>query len=119
MLEPLESLPVDRELYIVKVRLDDETVFGIEAVRIGDPGGLVSSSIWSFTDVQLAIESISRALAMTVQKATTVQKVKPDKTTVKFGLEIGIETGGLTALLAKGSSKANLEITLEWSNSSK
>lgn len=44
-----------------------------------------------------------------------LQEVKPDKATIKFGLEIAIESGQITTLIVKGSSKANLEITLEWS----
>ena len=46
--------------------------------------------------------------------ATPIQKAKPKKATVKFGMEIAIESGALTAVIAKGSGKANLEITLEW-----
>ena len=45
---------------------------------------------------------------------TTLQKVKPRAASVEFGLEIGIESGQLTALLVKGTGTANLKITLEW-----
>ena len=31
-------------------------------------------------------------------------------------MELALESGQLTALIAKGSSKANMEITLEWTN---
>jgi hypothetical protein len=40
--------------------------------------------------------------------------VKPKKATVKFGMELAIESGQLTAVIVKGSGKGNLEITLEW-----
>jgi len=33
---------------------------------------------------------------------------------VKFGLEIAVESGNLIAILGKGSTKANLEIAMEW-----
>jgi hypothetical protein len=51
--------------------------------------------------------------------ATPLQKVKPKKATVKFGMEMAIEAGQLTAVIVKGSGKANLEITLEWEAQSK
>lgn len=37
------------------------------------------------------------------------------KAIVEFGIDIGLETGQFTALLVKGSAKANVKITLEWS----
>lgn len=46
--------------------------------------------------------------------AEPLQKVKPKKASVKFGMEMALESGQLTALVVKGSGKANLEITLEW-----
>ncbi len=44
----------------------------------------------------------------------TLDRVKPDKASVKFGVEMAVEAGDLTALIVKGSGKGNLEITLEW-----
>lgn len=54
--------------------------------------------------------------------AAPIQKVRPKKATVKFGMELAIvrrtgyanEAGQLTAVIVKGSGKGNLEITLEW-----
>jgi Trypsin-co-occurring domain 1 len=54
--------------------------------------------------------------------AAPIQKVRPKKATVKFGMEMALvrrtgcanESGQLTAVIVKGSGKANLEITLEW-----
>jgi len=37
---------------------------------------------------------------------------------VEFGLEVALESGQLTAVLVKGSAKANLKITLEWASNS-
>jgi Trypsin-co-occurring domain 1 len=34
---------------------------------------------------------------------------------VKIGFEVAVESGQLTALIVKGSGKANLEISMEWS----
>jgi hypothetical protein len=44
----------------------------------------------------------------------TLDKVKPDKAAVKFGIEMAVEAGALTAMIVKGTGKGNLEITLEW-----
>lgn len=55
------------------------------------------------------IEAIVKALSGAIEKA------KPKKATIEFGIEIGIESGQLTALIVKGSGKANLKISLEWS----
>ncbi len=41
---------------------------------------------------------------------------KPDKMSIEFGVEISAEAGELTALIVKGSGKANLKITLTWEN---
>jgi hypothetical protein len=51
--------------------------------------------------------------------AIPIQKVKPKKATVKFGMELAIESGQLTAAIVKGSGKTNLEITLEPESQSK
>ncbi len=45
-------------------------------------------------------------------------EIQPDKVSVKIGLEIAIESGQLTALIVKGASKANFEISMEWTNKS-
>lgn len=55
-----------------------------------------------------AIEGIVQIIAV------PIQKVRPKKATVKFGLELALEAGRLIAIIVKGSGKANLEITLEW-----
>ncbi len=41
-------------------------------------------------------------------------KSTPKSASIKFGVELGYESGQLTALIVKGKGKANLEITLEW-----
>lgn len=44
----------------------------------------------------------------------TIDKVKPNKASVKFGVEVAVDSGNLTALIVKSAGKGNLEITLEW-----
>jgi hypothetical protein len=67
----------------------------------------VSFRVQSFQGVIDANESISSAMD------AAVQKIKLDKASVEFGLEMAIESGELTALLVKGSGTANLKISLE------
>lgn len=62
----------------------------------------------SFQELSNILEGLVEALAVPLQKA------KPQKASVKFGLEMAVESGSLTAAIVKGAGKANLEITLEW-----
>lgn len=91
---------------IISVELADGTNVKVEATPIGDRK--ITFHTRPFSEVTDTIESLSREIA------EALHKVKPDRVTVKFGIEIGVEAGKLTALLVKGTSTANLEITLEW-----
>lgn len=68
----------------------------------------VSFSDFSFSEIEEALLGITDAIK------NTIRKVEPKKASVKFGIEIGVESGNLTAVIVKGASKANLEVTLEW-----
>jgi Trypsin-co-occurring domain 1 len=94
---------------IISVELADGTVVRVEATSIGDRNsrGLQTRPFSEATD---AIESLSKEIA------ETIQKIKPDQATVRFGIDIGVDTGKLTAVLAKGTTTANLEIILQWGN---
>ena len=48
------------------------------------------------------------------QIGKTLEKAKPKKASVELGIEFGIKDGALVALIARGSGKANLKISLEW-----
>jgi hypothetical protein len=92
---------------IVKADLGNGITIRIEATSLGGEER-VAYHIPSFQEVTDAVEGIAQAML------TTLQKVKPRAASVEFGLEIGIESGQLTALLVKGTGTANLKITLEW-----
>lgn len=68
----------------------------------------VSFKSMAFDDVSKAIEGISESIHQ------SIVKVKPQKATIKFGIEVSAESGKLAAAVVKGAGKANLEITLEW-----
>jgi hypothetical protein len=64
----------------------------------------------SFDDIAKTIEGIAGSLT------GAIKKVAPKRASVEFGLEFQAESGGLTALIVKGTATANLKITLEWSD---
>ena len=95
----------------VPVQLPNGAVVKFEVTQTGRED--VSFDPKQFQPVADAIEGVIEMIA------TPIQKVKPKKASVKFGMELAIESGQLTAIIVKGSGKANLEITLEWERSEK
>jgi hypothetical protein len=90
----------------VPVQLPNGSIVKIEVTATGRND--VSFSAKEFQPIADMIEGVVQMIAVPIQKA------KPKKATVKFGMEIQLESGALTAVIVKGSGKANLEITLEW-----
>jgi hypothetical protein len=39
---------------------------------------------------------------------------QPDHASVEFGIDVTVESGALTGLLARGSGTATLKVTLSW-----
>lgn len=93
---------------IISVELADATVVKVEVTSVGS--SKIGLQTRPFSEATTAIESLTKEIA------ETIQKVKPDQATVRFGIEIGVDAGKLTAVLAKGTSAANLEIILQWNN---
>lgn len=102
-----EANTVTPQTEIVKATLENGTLIRIQAASLGGEER-VAYSIPSFKEVTDAVEGIAHAMV------TTLKKVKPRGGSVEFGLEIGVESGQLTALLVKGTGTANLKIILEW-----
>ncbi|MBL1179320.1 CU044_2847 family protein [Pantanalinema sp. GBBB05] len=90
----------------VPVQLPNGAIVQVEVTKTGRED--VGFDTKQFQPVAEAIEGMVQMIA------APIQKVKPKKATVKFGMELAIESGQLTAVIVKGSGKANLEITLEW-----
>ena len=61
------------------------------------------------------VTSILTEIAQGVEGALT--QALPKKASVELGVEFGLQEGKLTALIARGTAKANLKITLEWERS--
>jgi hypothetical protein len=90
----------------VPVQLPNGAIVKVEVTNTGQED--VGFDTKQFQPVADAIEGVVQMIA------APIQKVRPKKATVKFGMELAIEAGQLTAVIVKGSGKANLEITLEW-----
>ncbi|GAC1357649.1 MAG: hypothetical protein NVSMB38_40240 [Ktedonobacteraceae bacterium] len=96
---------------IIKAKLANGTTFYIQSTALGGEEE-VAFTYPSFKEITPALEGIAETVV------TSLQKVKPRKASVEFGLEIALESGQLTALLMKGTGTSNLKITLEWGESS-
>lgn len=95
---------------IIPFKLSDGETIKVEVTPLGEQP--VSSETRIFKNATKIIKSIANDVSETLKEVN--ETVKPDKFSVTFGLEIAVESGELTALIVKGSSKANLEITMEW-----
>jgi len=110
------SIGVSRASF-VPVKLDDNTIIRIEATRIESDDGqgegyIAAVEMPSFQQITETIKSMAKSLV------AIWNEVQPSRASVEFGIEVGFEPGNLTALLVKGSGKANLIVTLEWSKES-
>lgn len=98
-------MPTRQEL--VPVKLANGTQIRVAATMLGGEED-VAFKLLSFDEVTNTIEGIADSLN------AALQKVKPKKASVEFGLEVAVESGKLTSLLVNGSGTATLKITLEW-----
>jgi hypothetical protein len=94
---------------VVPVTLGDGATIRIEAISLGGREKVGVLDARPFKELTDSIESIAAALG------ESLRRIKPKKASVEFGVEVGIESGNLTALICKGTGKANLKVTLEWS----
>lgn len=63
----------------------------------------------------LPFEQVTEILGAIAQGlGNTLKKTNPSKASVELGVEFGLKNGELVALIARGSGKANLKISLEW-----
>ena len=90
----------------IPLKLPNDALIKVEVAQTGRED--VGFDVKSFQGVTDAIEGISEAIT------DSLEKISPNKASVKFGLEIQIEQGSLVAAIVRGTGKANLEVTLEW-----
>jgi hypothetical protein len=87
---------------------ENKVLFRVEARSLGGREKVSALRGVQDEEFKTSVESLARSVA------EVIQKVSPTKATAEFSVEIALESGKLTALLVKGSGKANLKITLEW-----
>ena len=97
----------------IPLKLSDGSVIRIEATPIGEQK--VSGRTYDFKDAISQIKSIAHDISETIREIR--EDSQPEKISIKFGLEIAVESGQLTSVVVKGSVKTNIEVTLEWSKS--
>ena len=61
-----------------------------------------------FRTITPAIEGLATEMVQ------LLQRIGPSAAAIEFGIEMGLESGQLTAILVKGTGKANLKVTLHW-----
>jgi hypothetical protein len=113
---------MELETKFLPIELANGVVIRVEATQFGESTNreqpLIGEEIES--DVSLNIQPLKGVTDTIEEIAGTIKasldKVKPTKASVEFGVEFGYESGQLTAMIVKGSGKANLKITLEWSH---
>jgi hypothetical protein len=94
---------------LVKADLGGGRVIFLEVQTAGDPETEVGiRDVLSFEGVVDTIEALTDSLMNALRKA------KPDKATLEFGVDIGVEAGALTSVIVKGTGTATVKITLEW-----
>jgi hypothetical protein len=96
----------------VQLSLPNDAVISIETDTIGGERdvGVFDLEVLNIEALRKPIQGLAEFFK------TTLEKIKPDKGAIEFGIELGLESGQLTTLLVKGAGKAHVKITLEWSN---
>lgn len=93
---------------VVDVVLPNGATMRVAVVEAGGAQDVGLLDALDLDGVRATIEGLAELVAGAVQRA------KPTKTTVKFGLDITAKSGKLTGLLVDGSAGGSLEVTLSW-----
>jgi len=92
----------------IKLSGEDGQLIYIEVASQGGREEVGLSEAIPFEEMKKILSSIARSIG------DTLEETKAKKAVVELGVEFGIETGKLIALIARGTGKANLKISLEW-----
>lgn len=85
-----------------------ESLVLVEVSALEGPADVAFDRSFSFEEFETSLHN----LAVGIRNA--LRHVAPDKIAVEFGVEVGVESGKLTALLVKGTAGANIKVGLEW-----
>ncbi|MGA5192800.1 CU044_2847 family protein [Streptomyces exfoliatus] len=100
---------------ITRVDVGDATLF-VEARRLGPDTDLEGLEGLEGLGGRLPdLSAVTEALASFAgQIGDALHRAAPDRATVEFGCQLGLDAGKLTALVVQGSANASLRVTLEW-----
>ena len=93
------------------IQLDDGVKAYLEAIP---RGGREEVGILEAIPFDRVVDTIGQ-IANGIGRA--IEQTKPSKAAVEIGIEFGLEAGKLVTLIARGTGKANLKVTLEWERS--
>ncbi|WP_017237330.1 CU044_2847 family protein [Streptomyces sp. SS] len=94
---------------VTKVEVGDATLF-VEVRRLG-PDTELEGRGDRLPDLSAVTEALS---SFAGQIGEALHQAAPDRATVEFGCQLGLDAGWLTALVVQGSANASLRVTLEW-----
>lgn len=79
-----------------------------------------SEELVGLEDVKYKLDQVKDQITGVVSEiSSALEKIAPDKTSIEFGIELGIESNAIVAFFVKGTAKTNFKITLEWENKKK
>jgi hypothetical protein len=93
----------------IPIKLSNGSIGFVEVSDAGDGRQKVSEG----TEARLS-QAMDVIKAMSSEITDVMKSLKPQRLAVELGFELAVESGKLTALLVKGSGKANIKVTLEW-----
>ena len=76
-----------------------------------DVGARAALRRLSIADLRETVEGVTQSVAQ------ALRRVQPDEVSVEFGVELAVKTGKLISVLAEGSSKTSIKLTLTWNSS--
>lgn len=92
---------------IAPIRLPNGEVVHAQVTVLGGEEE-VAFRFLDFDDIRSILEGVATVVS------SSVERLKPSKTSVEICLELAVESGKLTALIAQGSAKSSLTVILEW-----
>ncbi|MEV4441315.1 CU044_2847 family protein [Streptomyces sp. NPDC049577] len=102
---------------ITQVRLDDGTVVWArvsEAQELGRDGGGYADSSAARRVASMASGMADVVRGVVGSLRTGLAAARPDEVTVEFGIELSAQAGQVVSLIADGSGKASVNVTLKW-----
>jgi hypothetical protein len=95
---------------VVEVVLPNGSMAFVRATDLD--GGIAEKVGWvdrfNLDEITPTLEGIATTLR------ASVEKVRPSKVTVAFGIELVVKSGKLSGLLVEGQGGGSLTVTIEW-----